>query len=363
MKKACGSVFLLVVSVAGCVTKPMVVIEKAGDQETMAKPLSKVAAIAAGGGHTCALLLDGTVKCWGSNLVGQLGNETVEKDSTTPVAVVGISNVKAIAAGITYTCVILSNGRVKCWGVDPTKIEIKTTDRKVFSGPVQIEGITNATAITTGWYHTCVILSGGKVKCWGGNPTGQLGDGTTTNSTTPVEVKGISQAVAIAAGLAHTCAVISNGTVKCWGAVSSPPGIYGFSSHTPIDIKNIFNATAVAGGRNHACALLSDGTVECWGSNIFGQLGNRTVSTSATPLKAEDISNAIAISAGVFRTCTLHSDGTVKCWGAVTNPSKPLGVSPVFGTVDGISNAIGVAVGGAHICALLRDATVKCWAE
>jgi len=339
-------------------------------KETIVKPLQKVSAVKAGGEHTCALLLDGSATCWGSNSAGQLGNEAVKNISTIPVAVEGISDIKAIGAGFFQTCTILSDGKVKCVGIDLTRSDLNTIDTKdmpkLFSHPVEMRSISKATAVAIGWAHACVILSDGKVMCWGDNSTGQLGDGTTTNSTTPIKVKDISNASALTTGVAHTCVVLSDGTVKCWGTDSFGGGgkIYGFSSLAPIEIEDISNALSVAAGRNHTCALLSDGTVKCWGSNILGQLGNTKKFFSSLPLQVEGVSSAIAISAGSFHTCTLHSDGTVRCWGAcLTGPPKgaSVPVSSIPLTVKEISNAVAITCGDAHSCALLSDGTVKCW--
>lgn len=369
MTKNFIKILIVLALVGGCISKPMTSMEIAVSKE-QGRPLQKVAAVTAGGAHTCALLLDATAKCWGHNVIGQLGNETVEEISPTPVVVGGISNVKAIAAGYAQTCVITSDDKVKCFGFDIRRNEsdLKAMDartaRKLFSRPTELEGISDARAISTGrWLHICVILSDGKVKCWGGNSTGQLGDGTTTNSTSPVVVKEVSNAVAIATGVAHTCVVLSRGTVKCWGTDSfaGRGKIYGFRSLTPIEIDGISNATSVTAGRNHTCALLSDGTVKCWGSNILGQLGNKGAFTSSTPLKVEGVSNVIAISAGDFYTCALRSDGTAICWGQIAFiGTDKLHVSPAL-AVEGIYNAISITVGGNHICVLLRDHTVKCW--
>jgi len=375
MTKNFIKILIVLALVGGCISKTMTSMEIAVSKE-QGRPLQKVAAVTAGGGHTCVLLLDGTAKCWGHNGIGQLGNETVEEISPTPVVVGGISNVKAFAAGYLHTCAITFDDRVKCFGIDILKEFLTTrnesdikkmdarTARKLFSRPTEIEGISDARAIGAGrWLHICVVVSDGKVKCWGGNSTGQLGDGTTTNSTSPVVVKGVSNAVAIAAGVAHTCVVLSRGTVKCWGTDSFPGRgkIYGFRSLTPIEIDGISNATSVTAGRNHTCALLSDGTVKCWGSNILGQLGNKGAFTSSTPLKVEGVSNVIAISAGYFYTCALRSDGTAICWGQIAFiGTDKLHVSPPL-AVEGIDNAIGITVGGNHICALLQDHTVKCW--
>jgi alpha-tubulin suppressor-like RCC1 family protein len=186
---------------------------------------------------------------------------------------------------------------------------------------VSVSDISTATAIAVGDEHSCALLSDGTVKCWGLNFAGELGDGTNNyNSNNPVSVSGISNAKAIAAGGSHSCALLSNGTVKCWGRNEHGElgnGTTGDStnSNTPVSVSGISNATAIAAGPADTCAVLSDGTAECWGFNASGQLGNGTTTDSATPVSVSGITNAAAISAGAYHSCALLSDGTVKCWG------------------------------------------------
>ncbi|HXD75609.1 MAG TPA: Ig-like domain-containing protein [Vicinamibacterales bacterium] len=259
--------------------------------------ISTAIAVAAGYHHTCALLQDGRVKCWGDDSYGELGDGALIDQnfprggqsvlhSSVPVTVIGIDNAVSVTASDGYhSCAALQDGTVRCWG-DNTSGQLGDGRHTRSSVPVGAVGIGTAVAVSSGDFHTCALLQGGGVACWGLNYSGQLGDGTGTDSATPVGVSGISTAVGISVGVLHTCAVLQNGTARCWGYNSN--GQLGDGTTTnalaPVTVGGITTGTgAIAAGNNDSCAVLRGGVVKCWGMNTYGELGIGTTADASSP--------------------------------------------------------------------------------
>lgn len=183
--------------------------------------ISTATTTSSGHEHTCVVLTDHTVRCWGYNNDGQLGNGTAgsNTESATPITVTGINNAIAIGAGDFHTCAVLKDGTVNCWG-DNHLGQLGNGESVSSTIPVPVSGLNNVVAIGAGENHTCVLLGDGAVRCWGDHGKGQLGNGraTVNYSSTPVAVSGISTATAISAGDHHTCVVLIGGTLQCWGS-------------------------------------------------------------------------------------------------------------------------------------------------
>ncbi len=331
---------------------------------------SGVTAITAGLRHTCAVTGGGAVSCWGDDTLGQLGDNATDL-RLTPSLVSGQLTVKAMSAGGLHTCAIVGGG-VKCWGAnDSGQLGDNSTVQRLAA--VDVSGLgSGVAAIATGASHSCALTTGGGVKCWGANGSGQLGDNTTTQRLTPVDVSGLTSGVkAIVAGDTHTCALTNSGGVKCWGLNTT--GQLGDNTTTqrnaPVNVVGLASGViAIEAGAAHTCALTSANGVKCWGWNLYGQLGDSTTSQRQAPVDVSGLTSGVsAIAIGQYHSCALVGAG-VKCWGwndygqvgDGTSGTPRLSPVNVSGLASGVS---GVASGNSHTCALMSASGVKCWGD
>ncbi len=300
--------------------------------------------------HTCALTTSGAVKCWGANLYGTLGDSTptphlipapvdglsegtanIASGSTQtcaltagavscwgqtsrgrvpfPVGVADLtSGIQSIALGSGHACAVTEAGAAKCWGQNGGgQLGDGTTTYR--ADPVEVTDlVSGVVAMAAGYQHTCAITTLGSVKCWGGNDTGQLGDGTTNSSSVPVDVVGLNAvAVAIVAGSAATCVITESDTVKCWGG----------EVRTPTDVVGLDDITEISAGSLHFCAVNGGGGLKCWGRNGDGQLGDGTSADRETPGDVVGLTSGVAaVYASDTTTCAVTLAGAAKCWGS-----------------------------------------------
>ena len=325
-----------------------------------------VAAIAAGGTHTCAITTRGGVKCWGNNSSGQIGDDSTTSHNVAvavhtlnfEITSVAVSALGKFFSTANRTCAIAVDGGVKCWGR-------AVQDLAQRNKPIDIvELTTSVTALAPGSDHTCALLAGGGVKCWGLNQSGQLGNTSAGSSSTPLDVSGLGTGVVtISAGVAHTCALLTNGGVKCWGL--NDHGQLGDNSATsirptPVDVSGLTSGVvSIAAGSNHTCAITTSGAVKCWGENQAGELGDGGPNVDRrSPVDVIGLSGAVsAISAGDIHTCALFVTGAVKCWG--NNSASQRG--PFTNAQQ--SDFAALTTGGYHNCALTLTGGAKCWGD
>jgi len=248
--------------------------------------------IVLGVGHACTMTDDASVSCWGGNEYGQVGNGTEIRDSAMGSAasaqVIGIADVTAISAGSSHTCAVSKDNTVKCWGYNlHGQLGDGSTTNRATATPVA--NLPAVSAIAAGAWHTCALGKDRTVECWGRDDSGQLGDGTTTSSPSPTAtpIPGLSNVKAIAAGGSHTCAIRKDRTVVCWG--NNQSGQLGdgtlTSSTTPVPVSNLTGVVSIAAGGSHTCAVRKDRTVVCWGDNSAGQLGTGDNTSSPVPVE------------------------------------------------------------------------------
>jgi RHS repeat-associated protein len=358
--------------------------------------LSGVMSVAGGLGHTIALKSDGTVWTWGLNGNGQLGNGST-MSSTTPVQVSGLSGVIQVASRNASSYALKSDGSVWSWGIngagqlgDGTNIDRST--------PVQVYGLYSADAIAPGTQHALALRSDGSVWAWGYNGNGQLGNGTTSNMYSQVArpVPNLAGVAAVATGGSQSLAVTSSGAVWSWGynlngqlgngsttnsstpvpvsgsggvgtlggvaqpaAYATPSGASG-----PPTVTDVPGADHVIDGGDASYIVKSDGTLWTWGASSHGQLGNGGTAQQLTPVQAWDLPGGVRSVAGGTTALALKTDGTVWAWGynasgQVGNGSTNDATTPQL--VHGLSAATGIAEGNAFSVAAQADGTVSTW--
>lgn len=388
---------------------------------------SEVVEIAAGGEHTCARRGDGSVKCWGNGLQGRLGLGDIlwhgsgpnEMGEALPAVDLGSGRMaRAVSTGHDHTCALLDDWSVKCWGANAEgQLGLGDTDDRGDAAnemgdalpAVDLGAGRTATAISAGHRDTCAVLDGGDVKCWGQDELGKLGQGNSGSlgdqsgemgdALAVVNLGAGLSAVSVEATYQHTCAVLSDGSLKCWGYENA--GRLGREGNDAtgddtaemgdrlpvVDLGSGKTAVSVGLGYLHSCAVLGAGNaLKCWGYGQGGRLGlGDAMSRGDGPNQMGDALPEVPLGLGVAvrrvapgdeHTCTLTTSGAVKCWGVGSWGRLGSGEESDRGDEanemgDHLPNvALGtglisraIASGYRHSCALLDNGAVKCWGE
>jgi alpha-tubulin suppressor-like RCC1 family protein len=320
--------------------------------------LADVTAIAAGGAHSLALLSDGKVMSWGLGARGALGDGSMA-DSDVPVEVGGLSDVVGVSAGggagTEDSLAVLADGTVMAWGSNLEGLlgDGHLTGPQSCSGqpcsttPSPVTGLDEAVSVSSGANNSLALLNNGTVMAWGSNAYGDLGDGNSSGpetceggpcSSVPLTVSGLHEATAIAAGGSSDLALLNNETVVAWGnnyngqlgdgTNTGPQKCDGKAcSTTPIAVSGLTNVAAIAAGYTHSLALSDNGTVWAWGSSGDGQLGNGTTGEADAPVEASGLTGAAALAAGLR-----HSTAVVVASGPAPAVKK---LSPKAGAATG----------------------------
>ena len=323
--------------------------------------------------HTCAISDSGDLFCWGENSFGQLGNSASEiLDRAYLVTELELDPV-SVSAGQWHTCAILEGGEIGCWGDNRFgQLGITSNQTESLTRPISLPS--PALAISAGHSHSCAILSINEVYCWGANSFGQIGINSTGISVEPAKVPlplGKTP-IGISSGSSHTCSVMGDGSAYCWGA--NHQGQLGngklTSSNVPVQVSSGQKLVAISSGYSHSCSLSINGTISCWGSNHYGQIGDGTRLSKRVPTKIDYLNSeeAIGISTGFSHTCAVTSDN-LYCWGAnqhgqsgVSSISKFLTLPRIVSS-DDFGYFTSVSTEKRHTCATTISSDVVCWGE
>lgn len=286
----------------------------------------QIAQIAPGGEFSCALLFDGSVMCWGLNNAGQLGDGSGTPQSVEPRLVQLPSPATQISAGFAHACAVLDDATLRCWGINNVgQLGDGTTENRFSPVPPAAASEGAVTHVSAGTVHTCAVGGDGGVACWGRNAEGQVGPGAADPQLVPRALPEVASAARVRAGWsligeAHTCAVLLDGNLVCWGDSRAGQTGSGMESATPLGptlVPTIGGAFDVGAGLGFTCAHTGDG-VGCWGIKAFIGIGEN-VGNQVTPIFLTSLPPVEGIAVGLAHTCALTSDGTgqsVLCWGA-----------------------------------------------
>jgi alpha-tubulin suppressor-like RCC1 family protein len=342
-----------------------------------------VVQVASGVEHSCALLPDGRVFCWGiATATGRHAG-----DPTLPRRIPGPALV-SITAGGDYTCGLTTDGRAYCWGSNSSG-QLGDGTRVNRLDPTAVASVIRFVRLSAGGQTTCGIDTTGAVYCWGDGFLGELGDGIDTVNhavSLPQRVPTTRTFREISSGFGGVCAVDASGFVFCWAAfgrlgrlaaasTARLQAVTGFSCGAVYDYASLHCASPTAvpssgmiqllsTGGTTACAIDVSALVECWGDGAEGRLGNGTQQMSLTPVFVTSELRYTLVTAGPLFACALSTDGRALCWGnnfrGYLGTGQPQG-SAVPVQVSGELQFVSLSVGTAHVCGATLGGNVYCW--
>jgi len=331
-------------------------------------------AVSAGGNSSCGLKIDGAVYCWGSNLKGQLGDNSGAEKHLTPVAIETnllehSIELAQITAGNLHTCGLKLNGKAYCWGRNMQgQLGIGFAGPHSHPKPIQVVGGPLFKELSLGDTHSCGLTVEGDAYCWGYNQYGQVGNGATTfDQVNAISlVSGNHKFGKIASGYRHTCGLKTTGEAFCWGRndngqLGNNSSIQQNSPQLVMTQDSFINITL---GNAHTCGLTAKGKAFCWGFNGSGQLGNNSTTNKAIPTNVETSETFLSIRAGDSHTCAINEEYSIYCWGANSSGQLGIGSTEAKQTPSKINSNeqfLRLELGGYHSCALTAAGQVYCW--
>lgn len=327
--------------------------------------------VAAGDGHTCAVLGDKTLACWGDGAAGQLGlgDGALATGASTPTPVPGAMQWAEVAASGINTCGRTTGGALYCFG-DNRYGQVGDGTFVQRSSPASVAGGGTWAQVALGFRETCATSASGQGSCWGQNSDGSIGAGTGGEADAPIEVasSGFTQ---LATGARHQCGIKTDASLWCWGANGDGQlgiGVDGGFRDAPTRVAGGGTWSSVTAGDHSTCGIQTDGALLCWGVSFHGELGlgdeGSAVHDAPTPVASGGTWSRV--STRLWHTCGVQTDGTLWCWGLSSAGRLGLG-SEVPATVDAPALVDGggytaVSVGDTHTCAVQGGALV-CFGE
>jgi alpha-tubulin suppressor-like RCC1 family protein len=325
-------------------------------------PGPRAVQVALGGAHGCAVLDDATLRCWGTNDSGQLGDGTTSQH-LLPAPVPWLSAVAQVSLGDDHACAVGADGSLHCWGDNGAGAVGDGTDTTRLV-PTPVPSLSGVVEVGAGYHVTWARTGDDAVWAWGLGGHHQLCDYDDAKNPVPAPI-GIHATSLAAGGLYLDCALDAWHAVRCCGTLDKDSAVWG----DPIAVSPLAPASSATVGVAHACATLSDGTAACWGENTVGELGNATAGPTETPAAVTGLDDVWAIAAGSQHTCALQHGGEVWCWGRNVEGQLGNGSFAAPGTwgspaqVPGLIGAVQIVARGSATCVLRVDGRVLCWGD